>query len=66
MKPELVFNPHALGADNAVHALTPYEDPHVGQWYRRSLCGQDKGLIMTTAAVGCPACLEALKPNGGV
>lgn len=65
MIPELVFNPHALGGDNLVHALTPHEDKELHQWYRKSLCGQDKGLIMTTAAVGCKACLEAIKSNGG-
>lgn len=67
MSEELVFNPHAVGPDALTHSLVPHEDPKVHQWYRKTLCGiTGKALIMTTAAVDCPACLKAVKPQGGI
>jgi hypothetical protein len=72
VKDGTVSYPHALdGNTGTVHARVPVEvfgHRVLGdRWYKKSLCGLDgKGLIITTAAVDCPACLQAITKNGGV
>ncbi len=48
----------ASAKDGKIHALKPAGEK---LWHRKTLCGKDFGLTVTTQPVTCPVCLKAAK-----